>query len=354
MRRLLRALRRSALLAALVAVGGLAAPTPARAGGETLRLAIWTNYMPDDVLADFEQAAGCTVEVPWNYSSNDELLARLQGKDTGFDLAVPSDVILPALIAGGMLEPIDKASLRNAAHADPAFAKRQADPEGRWTVPYTWGTVGIAWRTDKLAKAPDSWNVFADAKAAGGNAFLLEEARDVVAAALLANGKDVNAVDAPSLALAKTTLLGWRKAIKGFTGETKDHLLTGEAWLLMAYNGDVAQAMKEQPGKFGFAVPKEGGILWIDNFVIPKGAPQKALAHRFIDFVLDPKVAARISASIRYALANQDVGAHLPADLKADAVIYAPDDVKARLHQYKDLGADLPKVTDVLTEVRAK
>jgi spermidine/putrescine transport system substrate-binding protein len=339
---------------ALLALAALAAVTPARAGTETLRLAIWTNYMPDDILAEFEQTAGCIVETAWNYSSNDELLARLEGKATGFDLAVPSDVILPALIAGGMLEPIDKAALGNAAHADPAFAKRQADPEGKWTVPYTWGTVGIAWRTDKVKQAPDSWHAFADPALAGGNGFLLEEARDVVSAALLANGKDVNAVDAPSLAAAKATLLSWRKAIKGFTGETKDHLLTGEAWLLMAYNGDVAQAMKEQPGKFGFAVPKEGGILWIDNFVIPKGAPQKALAHKFIDFVLDPKVAARISASIRYALANKDAAAHLPADLKADAVIYAPDDVKARLHQYKDLGADLTKVTDVLTEVRAK
>jgi len=339
---------------AVLALGALAAATPAGAAGETLRLAIWTNYMPDAVLADFEKANGCTIEVPWNYSSNDELLARLEGKDTGFDLAVPSDVILPALIAGGMLEPLDKAALKNGAYADPAFAKRQADPEGRWTVPYTWGTIGIAWRTDKVKTAPDSWNAFADAALAGGNGFLLEEARDVVSAALLANGKDVNAVDAASLAAAKATLLDWRKAIKGFTGETKDHLLTGEAWLLMAYNGDVAQAMQEQPGKFAFAVPKEGGVLWIDNFVIPKHAPQKGLAHKFIDYVLDPKVAARISTGIRYALANTGVAAHLPDDLKHDAVIYAPDDVKKRLVQYKDLGADLTKVTDVLTEVRAK
>lgn len=330
------------------------APAPAAAAGPTLRLAIWTNYMPDEVLAEFEKAAGCSVEVPWNYSSNDELLARLSGKNTGFDLAVPSDVILPALVADGLLEPIDRGTLQHAVHADPAFAKRQADPEGKYTVPYTWGTVGIAWRKDRVKAAPDSWAVFGDRAAAGGHAFLLEEARDVVAAALLANGRDVNAVDADALAGAKSTLLAWRKAIKGFTGETKDALLTGEAWLLMAYNGDVAQAMKEEPGKFGFAVPKEGGILWIDNFVIPKGAPQKALAHRFIDFCLDPKVAARISTGIRYALANKDVGPHLPAEVRDDPVIYAPEDVRKRLHQFRDLGADLTKVTDLFTAVRAK
>jgi spermidine/putrescine transport system substrate-binding protein len=343
---------RSLRVLALAALVLVAASARARAEGPTLRLTIWTNYLPDDVIADFEKAAGCTVEIPLHYSSNDELLARLQGKDTGFDLAVPSDVILPALVAGDMLEPIDRAALKNLGHADPAFAKRQADPEGRWTIPYTWGTVGIAWRRDKVKVAPDSWAAFGDKTLAGGNAFLLEEARDVVAAALLADGRDVNAVDAESLGRAKATLLAWRKAIKGFTGETKDQLLTGEAWLLMAYNGDVAQAMKEQPGKFGFAVPKEGGILWIDNLVIPKGAPNKALAHRFIDFVLDPVIAARISQGIRYALANRDVAAHLPDDVRSDPVIYAPEDVRKRLVQYKDLGSDLQKVTDLFTEVK--
>ena len=87
--------------------------------------------------------------------------------------------------------------------------------------------------------------------------------------------------------------------------------------------------------------------------MIPKGAPHKALATKFIDFVLDPKNAARISNGIRYAVANKDVGPLLDPVVRDDPVIYAPADVRKRLHQYKELGADLKKISDLWTEVRA-
>jgi spermidine/putrescine transport system substrate-binding protein len=324
--------------------------------GETpvLRLTIWTNYMPDEVLRDFEKEHGCRVETA-NYTSNDELLGTLDrgvSGGTGFDLAFPSDVYLPVLVSRGLIEPVDRALLKNVGNVDPEIAANPSAPAGSWSVPYTWGTVGIAWRTDAFATPPDSWSVFADRGATGGRAFLLAEARDVVAAALLANGLDVNAVEAASLGKAKETLLAWKSSVMGFTGEVKDHLASGEATVIEAYNGDAAQAMKESPGKFGFAVPKEGGLLWVDHFVVPKGAPHRTLAHRFIDHCLDPKVAARISVAIRYALANRAVAEHLPPDVRDDPAIYAPSDVRKRLHRLRDLGPDMRKVTDLFTEVR--
>jgi len=340
------------LALAVVAAGATGAPRAAVAAPETLLLAIWSNYLPESVIADFEKEANCTVEIPWNYGSNDELLAKLQTKSTGFDLAVPSDVILEPLVAQGLLEALEKDKLPNLVHLDPAFAKRQADRDGAWSVPYTWGTVGIAWRTDRVKRPVDSWSVFSDASIADGNAYLLEEARDVVGAALLLRGHDLNSTAPGDLAHARETLLAWRKGLKGYTGEVKDHLLSGEAWLIQAYNGDVAQAMQEKPGKYGFVVPKEGGILWIDNLVIPKGAPNKALAHKFIDYVLRPAVAAKISNGIRYAVANKDAIPLVEESIRKDPVIYAPDDVRSRLHQHRDLGADLKKVTDLWAEVR--
>jgi spermidine/putrescine-binding protein len=340
---------------ALVALAVLAACGSKGAERPVLRIATWTNYMNPDVLKEFGDANGCTVDASTTaYEDNDGLLALLRKGVSGLDIAIPSDSYVPALAAEGTIEPIDRASLGNLGHSDPAFSTRTGDAEGKWSVPYTWGTIGIAWRTDKVKTPPDSWGVFADASIAADNRFLLSEARDVVSCALLFRGHDVNATDAASLADAKETLLAWKKTVKDFTGETKDHLLTGDAWLIQAYNGDVAQAMSEpaQKGKLAFAVPKEGGILWIDDFVIPKGAPHKALAHKFIDYVLDPKVAARISAYIHYALVNKDVGPLLDPAIRNDPVIYAPDDVRKRLHQYKDVGADLPKLTNVYTEVR--
>ena len=339
----------------LAALLGLVAPVAApraQAAPKKLTVAIWSNYMPDAVLADFEKEHGCKVEIPWNYGSNDELLSRLQSKQTGFDLAFPSDLVLPVLISQGLLERIDPAKVPGLAHLDPAFRTRKADPKDEWSVPYTWGTVGIAWRTDKVKGPIDSWAVFGDAKATGENAYLLEEARDVIAAALLLRGRSVNSVEPAHLGEAKETLLGWRKAVKGYTGEVKDHLLSGEAWVIQAYNGDVAQAMAERKD-LAFAVPTEGGILWVDTLVIPKGAPEKDLAHAFIEFVLRPDVAARISEGIRYAVPNKDAYTKVAKEIRENAVIYAPEDVRKRLQQETDLGDDLKKVTDLWSEVRA-
>src|SRR5262245_50108951 len=325
---------RAARALALVALAALGMTAGCGGDGKpVLRIATWTNYMHPDVLREFEQANHCHVDASTtSYDSNDSLLALLRKGESGLDLAIPSDSYVPALVASASIEPIDRSLLKNLSHSDPQFAARAGDAEGKWSVPYTWGTVGIAWRTDRVKAAPDSWGVFGDASVGSGNRYMLGEARDVVAAALLFRGHDVNATDAKALADAKETLLGWKKTIKDFTGETKDRLLTGDAWLIEAYNGDVAQAMSEpaQKGKIAFAVPKEGGILWIDDFVIPKGAPHKELAHKFIDFILDPKVAARVSTHIRYALVNKDVGPHLAPEIRDDPVIYAPEDVRRR------------------------
>lgn len=346
--------RRTLLLALAGIAGAFASPAapPAAAAPRKLTIAIWSNYMPDAVLADFEKEHGCKVEIPWNYGSNDELLSRLQSKETGFDLAFPSDLVLPVLISQGLLERIDPAKVPGLAHLDPAFRGRKADPKDEWSVPYTWGTVGIAWRTDKVKGPLDSWAVFGDAKATGENAYLLEEARDVVAAAMLLHGRSVNSVEPAHLAEAKATLLGWRKAVKGFTGEVKDHLLSGEAYVIQAYNGDAAQAMAERKD-IAFAVPKEGGILWVDNLVIPKGAPERDLAHAFVEFVLRPEVAARISEGIRYAVPNRDAYDKVAKEIRENPVIYAPEDVRKRLQQEVDLGNDLKRITDLWSEVRA-
>ena len=316
-----------------------------------LRLAIWSSYIPDDVVADFERAAGCRVET-WNFGSNEELLARLEGKDSGFDVACPSDFVLPALVARGLLERVDGSRLRHLDQLDPAFRGRASDPRDEWSVPYAWGTVGIAWRSDVLGETVDSWDAFSDPRAAG-QAYLLEEARDAIGAALLRVGADPSSTDPAHLAAAKATLLAWKPRLKGFTSESKDLLLSGEAWLCQAYNGDVAQAMALRP-TIRFAVPKEGGILWLDVLAIPRGAPSRDLAHRFLDHVTDPRVAGRISSGIRYAVANRGARAHVDPAVLADPVVYVPDDVRSRCRLQHDLGAKEEAFSRLWLEVRGE
>jgi spermidine/putrescine transport system substrate-binding protein len=315
----------------------------------TLRIAIWSNYLPDAVVADFEREAGCRVET-WNYGDNATLVARLEATDPGLDLACPSDFVLPALVAQGRLRRVEPERLPNRKNVDPAFLARATDPRDEWSVPYTWGTVGLAWRADKLGESVDSWDAFLDPRVEG-QAYLLEEGRDAIGAALLKNGHDPNTTDPQALAAAKRTLLSWKPALRGFTGEVKDTLLSGEAWLCQAYNGDVAQAAASR-GELRFAIPKEGGILWTDVWVVPARARDVALAHRFVDHVLRPEVGARISEGIRYAVANRAALPLVDPAVRADPVVYAPDDVRARCRPQRDLGAAEEAFSRIWLEVR--
>jgi spermidine/putrescine transport system substrate-binding protein len=343
---------RLASLAALAALAVLVS-CDARSEGPEPRLLLmtWSDYSPAEVFADFEKEAGCRVEVASYVETSNDILAKLASKDSGLDVVVPSDAILATCVANGLLERLDLSKVPNRSHVDPAFFSAQADPKGEWAVPFTWGTVGLAWRTDKVKVPVDSWNVLAT-DAGGGNAFLLADARDVVATALLARGLDLDSTAPADLAAAKETLLAWKSRVKAFTAEGRDMLVSGEAWLLQAYNGDAAQAKRERT-EIGYAVPKEGGILWIDHLAIPRGAPHRDLAHRFLDFLLRPDVAARTSAAIRYAVCNRDALPLVPKEVLEDPTVYATEEVRRRCRQEKDLGKDLVKVVDLYNEVRA-
>jgi spermidine/putrescine-binding protein len=124
-------------------------------GDRTLHLYIWSNYVPPDVLSAFEKEHRCRVAVD-HYGSNDELLGKLQLGNTGFDVAVPSESFLAPMVAQGLLERIDPAKVPNRRNLDPRFVGRESDPKDEWSVPYAWGTVGIAWRADKLGEGVDS------------------------------------------------------------------------------------------------------------------------------------------------------------------------------------------------------
>ena len=319
---------------------------------DKLHLYTWEDYVSPDLVKRFEKENKCEVVID-TFDSNETMFAKLKAGSTGYDLIVPTSYMVKVMNDQGMLLPIDQAQVPNIKNIDPSALTKVYDKKMEHSVPYTLGYAVFAYRTDKVKKAPDSWAVFGEDGVAGGNAFLLEEGRDVVACALLLGGKSVNSVEPADLAAAKAVLRGWKKNVRGFTGETKDHLLSGEAWMIQAYNGDVAQAMKESPGKYGFAVPKEGGILWYDNLVIPKGAPNRDLARKFVEFVLRPDVAARISNGIRYAVPNKDAFEKVDKAVREDPVIYAPAEVRKRLQSELDLGDDMKKVTDLWGEVRA-
>ena len=190
------------------------------------------------------------------------------------------------MISAGMLEELDTAKMPNLSGIIEWLQTTDYDPEGKYSVPYMWGTLGILYNTDMVADPVDSWDVLFDEKYAG-QVIMMNSQRDTIGLALKKLGYSLNTREEAELNAAKDVLVEQKK--KGITSgylldETKDKMVGNEAALAVVYSGDALYAM-DKNGKLNYAVPKEGRNIWIDGMCIPKGSANKECAEAFIDFM---------------------------------------------------------------------
>ncbi len=332
---------------------GGAAPTPAAPAEpdlgpmETeLNIYNWSDYIAEDTVANFTKETGIKVKYD-TYESNEELLAKLQVGTSGYDIVVPTGYIVTVLAAQNLLEPLVKKYLTNWKNIAPLFANPTFDPDCAHSVPWQWGTTGIAYRSDKVNPPPDGWSIFQDPKYKH-KMTQLDDERDVIGAWLKFRGKSLSSTDTADLAGAKADAILAKANLKAYiSAEVKGQVVTGDVWVAQLWNGDTAQAAKEQP-KIAYCLPKEGAALWTDSLVIPKGAPHKRAAHAFMDYILRPEVAASISDTTGYGTPN------LPASSKlAVPLPYPTDDELKRLEVQKDLGKAAELWDTLWTEIKA-
>jgi spermidine/putrescine-binding protein len=279
---------------------------------DELDLYTWTEYIPDSVIEGFEDQYGVDVKVTY-YASNEEAIRGLQDHPGTYDLVVPSDYAVIAMIDRGMLEPIDTtADLENfgniesdfrSPYFDPGSSLREirgASPEPKYTVPYQWGTTGIVYDTTQLDFVPATWADLARPELAGRIA-LVDDARDVLGAALIATGHDRDDASASSLADAQA----WVRSLDALpvnADNPEQPLVDGDAIAGIMYNGNAAEAMRTNPD-LAYVLP-EGGSIWFDNLAIPDDAPHRDAALAFIDHVLEPDVGAEITKFFGYSSPN--------------------------------------------------
>ncbi len=301
----------------------------------------WSEYIDPKVYELFEKETGIKV-VEDNFSSNEELMAKLQGGATGYALIVPSDYTVKALIDQNMLAPLDKDKIPNLKNLAPKFQNLYYDPGNKYCVPYQWGTTGIGYRADKVDK-PDSWAVFFNPdpnSPAYGRMTMLDDAREAFAAALIYLGYDANTTDEKQLEEAKQALIRAKAALSGYDSDTYEDLLaSGENLMAHGWNGDFLQAQEENEN-IAYTIPKEGGVIWVDNVCIPATVTpeQKLAAEMFLDFILRPDIGAMISQFNYYATPNKAAEAKLPKDFLEDPTVYPPQEVIAKLQFIKPVG----------------
>ncbi len=318
-----------------------------------LRLLNWSDYMPREVLSEFEKREGVKV-VEDTYDSPEAMLSKLQaGGDSEFDLLITPDYTVGTLARAGSLLELDKSKIPNLQNLDPQFADPAFDPGGKFSVVYQWGTTGLAYREDLVSGPVESWAVLFDPAKQVGRFLLLDEMREMIGAALKYKGESVNTTDPAKLAEVQALLLEAKRRSQGFAGGTsiRDRLIAGDIAVGPAYSGDILAAQPENP-KLKYEIPVEGATLWTDNLVILKKSPNQELAHKFINFLLEPAIAAQISNSIGYA--TPVAAAMDKIEERDNPLIYPTEEKRARLELLADLGDQADAFNKVWSEVKSR
>jgi spermidine/putrescine-binding protein len=310
--------------------------TPVRAADRELNVYCWDEYLPKDVLDDFTKRTGIKVTLTL-YDSNEVMLAKLASGVNSFDLVFPSEYAVRVLVDRKLVRELDRSRLPNWNNLDPRLLDKNYDPGNRYAVPYFFGTTGIGFNKQAVPNV-DSWNVMFDPKYSG-KLMMLKDMRECFAAALKTMGKSVNEKDPAVLKQAGELLKKQKPLVKAYDSDTfAEELRRGSVVLAQGYNGQIAKLVAEEPQKFGYAVPKEGATVWIDNVCIPAKAVNAGAAHTFINYLLEPEIGGRIVNAARYASANKAARAHVKREILDDVIVYPPDDVLNRCEFMEHLG----------------
>jgi spermidine/putrescine transport system substrate-binding protein len=345
-----------------ITAGGCLRSKNTTGSGRQLSVFNWSDYIHEEALAHFEQNTGCTI-VYDNYSSDSELETRLATAAGSYDVVFPSDRALTALLAKKLLQPLNRERLSNFGHLDPQFLSPPVDPENRFSVPYFWGTLAVGVRTNKIGAGQGGWDALFDPKNRG-RITMLDDMENVVAAALSYLGFPLNSVEPDHLAAAEKLLVEQRPLVQAYTSDSyRERLISGEAWAALGWSGDLLQADSElrgqltgdgrQGARVRTIVPASGTMLWFDSMVIPAAARNVELAHEFINYLLDPAVAAMNAEKVNYATPNLAAKSLLPPQMLADESIYPRPEVLKRCEWLKNRGAEIEKIEKVWRVVRA-
>lgn len=317
---------------------------------DKLHLYIWNNYLSPETVKRFQASCKCELVQDY-YGSVEELLAKMAAGAKGYDILVPTGFGIPPLVKQNMLQPLNKAQLPNLKNINPAFMNSVFDKGNVYSVPYAFTTTIIGYNVEKLKELkidPTSWSVIFDPAILAkikGKVTVLDDPRELLAAALKYNGFSANSTDPAQWAKAKETILKAKPYWAAFNNQSYIKELTvGNIWVAHGYSSDMFQAQQDAKAakrKFSiaFTLQKEGNTLSVDSIVIPKSAPRQDLAHKFINFMLEGKNAADLTNMVGTGNPNAAAAQYIRPELKQIDAIFPSQAQMAKLEQLNDLDA---------------
>ncbi len=310
----------------------------------------WSDYVDQELLDGFESQAGIKVVVD-TFSSNEELLAKVQSGATGYDVIVPSDFMVSIMARQGLLAKFDHTRLSNYQFIEPFLTHLPFDPQEEYSVPYLWGTVGVGYDSAVVKETPTSWNILWDARYKG-RISMLNDQREVFGMALRSLGYSLNSQDPLRIEQAKQKLMAQKPLVKTYTSESFDHLLvSGDIVLAHAWGGPIARAMQERPS-IKYVVPQEGGTIWTDCLAVLATSSRKAEALEFINYLIDTGVAQATSERLLFASANRLVKDRVANSVRNNLAVYPTEEVIARMEWMVDAGEAMRYYDRAWTELK--
>ena len=332
--------RLTSLLLALILMFALA--LPAFAAREEITVYNWGQYISDgtddslDVIAAFEEETGIHVNYI-TFDSNESMYTKLKTGGASYDVIIPSDYMIGKLIEEDMLEPLDFSNIPNYENIDEAFRDQAYDPENTYSVPYTWGTVGLIYNRQYVSdEDAQSWSCLWNSKYAG-KILMFDNPRDAFAIAESILGYSLNSTDENELRQCADLLAKQKPVLQAYVmDQIFDKMQRGEAWIAPYYAGDYLTMVEENPD-LGFSHPQEGFNIFIDAMCIPKGCQNKAGAEAFINFLCRPDISAANLDYIGYSTPISAAKAYMDEDVISSPVSYPDDETLARSESFSAL-----------------
>jgi spermidine/putrescine-binding protein len=319
----------------------------------TVNLYNWQTYINPDNIKAFEQQFGQKVTQDF-YVSNEDLLAKLQAGAKGYDVVVPTGYMVEIMIKQGLLYKLAKDHLPNFKNVDARFTNQPFDPGNQYSLPKDWGTTGFGYRTD-LLPTMTSWADFWQhaTTTASGKVTVLDGENEVIGSALKMLGFSYNSVDPNELNQAKSKLIQLKPHLLSITSTEYITLMqSGKATLSLGWNGDFFSVQTKQP-KVVYIVPSEGSELWMDNWCIMKMAPDPIASHAFLNYLMDPHVAAKEISVTYYAQCISAAKQYIDASILNNSSIYPSGGVIDKLEAQKALGSGQRLRDQIWTEFKA-
>lgn len=264
----------------------------------------WGEYIDPEVLTMFEEETGIKV-VYDEFETNEIMYPKVEAGASAYDVICPSDYMIEKMIENDLLAEINFDNIPNVKNIGESYFEQSKgfDPENKYSVPYCWGTVGILYNKTMVSEPITSWDVLWDEQYKD-NILMQDSVRDAFMVALKELGYSINSTDEKELNEAKDLLIQQKPLVQAYViDQVRDKMIGNEAAIGVIYSGEAIYTQRENPD-LEYVIPEEGTNIWIDSWVIPKNAPNKENAEKFINFLCREDIALMNFDYITYSTPN--------------------------------------------------